>query len=298
MQEQREGYLKIIIDTEKDQWTVERVFRQSMGVSRSLLRRAKREENILLNGSRVNSNTRVRKGDCLELGINRQPSQVIPEQLALEILYEDRDLLAVNKPANMLVHPLTNQATGTLANGIVYHWQQHGEQDLVRLVHRLDRDTSGIVLVAKNAYIHQQLQQQMHREQFVRRYLAVVEGEPVPSKGIINAPIGLAPDSIIQRMVTPLGKPAISHYWVLRTWKQYSLICLELKTGRTHQVRIHMSYLGHPLLGDSLYGGQQLAIQRQALHCAYLSFYHPVTGRPTQLACPLPPDLKGLFTRH
>ena len=288
-------WIRIIIDKEMEQWTVERVLRQYKGVSRSLLRRAKVEENILLNGKRVKSNTSVYEGDCLELVMNQQPSLVVPEQIKLDILYEDSDLLAVNKPPQMLVHPLTSQATGTLANAVAYHWQKQGEQNLVRLVHRLDRDTSGTVLVAKNPYIHQQLQRQMQLGQLTRRYLAAVQGVPLPPRGIINAPIGLASGSIIQRVVTPAGKPAVSHYWVLRNFKHYSLVCLELKTGRTHQVRVHMAHLGHPLLGDSLYGGELGLIKRQALHCTYLAFTHPATGRPMQLACPLPEDIKNLL---
>lgn len=273
---------------------MERVLRKK-GISRSLLRRAKAGEQILLNGERVKSNHPVRKGDCLELLMEQQSSAVIPEQIKLNIIYEDEDLLAVSKPPQMLVHPLTNQATGTLANAIAHHWQQKGEQNLIRLVHRLDRDTSGLVLVAKNPYVHQQLQQQMQREQFVRRYLALVQGVPVPARGVIDAPIGLVPGSIIERVVTPTGKAAVSHYWVLRQDKYHSLVCLELKTGRTHQVRVHMAHLGHPLLGDSLYGGEMGLIKRQALHCAYLAFTHPITGKKMQLVCPLPEDMKGLL---
>ncbi|SHE73438.1 RluA family pseudouridine synthase [Desulforamulus putei] len=295
--EQKPGDARIkkCIDEHMDGWTVERVLRQGLGVSRSLMRSAKRKGNILLNGIPVKTNVSVKPGEVLELLMVTRGTSIIPQKMVLEFIYEDQDLLAVNKPPGMLVHPLTTETTGTLANGVLYHWLGQGATDCFRPVHRLDRDTSGMVLVAKNPYAQQQLQRQMNQGLFTRRYLALVEGRCQSPRGVINAPIGLAEGSIIKRAVTASGKPALSRYTVLRRFAGASLVCVELETGRTHQVRVHMAHLGHPLLGDTLYGGDDSQIKRQALHCAYLAFRHPGSGEPVKLACPLPADMRKVM---
>jgi len=292
---QKTNILKKVIEPVMEGWTVERVLRQELGMSRSLLRSAKKLGAIFINGQPVNSNERVKAGEVLEVCLVKEASSVIPQQMELAILYEDSDFLAVNKPPGMLVHPLTTEVTGTLANGVLYHWLQQGSADRFRPVHRLDRDTSGLVLVAKNAYMHHQLARQISAGRLSRRYLAVVEGHLQEEKGTIRAPIGLAEGSIIKRAVRTDGKPAVSHYRVLRQWPAGSLVMVELATGRTHQVRVHMAHRGHPLLGDCLYGGDDSIIKRQALHCAYLAFRHPVSGQLLKLACPLPGDMKELI---
>lgn len=289
------GKIHIVITNSLAGWTVQRVLRQELRVSRTLLRTAKRNGDILLDHLPVRTNVEVKAGQILELRMRNQETKVIPERMELDLLFEDTHLLAVNKPPGMLVHPLTTEPLGTLANGVIYHWQQQGITDQFRPVHRLDRDTSGIVLIAKNPYVHQQLQQQMKQGKFVRRYLALVAGEVFPRQGVIEASIALATDSYIKRMVSPDGKPAVSHYKVLRFLNGGSLVCVELETGRTHQVRIHLSYLGHPLWGDSLYGGDTTKIKRQALHCAYLAFIHPVKGTLMKIACPVPEDLRDIL---
>ncbi|ABO49882.1 pseudouridine synthase, RluA family [Desulforamulus reducens MI-1] len=290
--------LQLIIPQTMDGWTVERVLRREVGVSRTLLRRAKRNRVILLNQLPVKTNVTVKTGEVLELWMGSQETQVVPERMELNILYEDAHLLAVNKPPGMLVHPLTNETSGTLANGVLYHWLQQGTIDRFRPVHRLDRNTSGIVLIARNPYVQQQLQIQMKQGQFVRRYLALVKGKVQPEQGVIQAPIALEEGSFIKRMISPAGKEAISHYQVLRTFNQASLVRVELETGRTHQVRVHMAHMGHPLLGDSLYGGDTSNIKRQALHCAYLAFNHPVQGSRIKISCSVAGDIRQLMEEH
>ncbi|GAB6181557.1 RluA family pseudouridine synthase [Desulfotomaculum defluvii] len=289
------GKINIVISNSMAGWTVQKVLRQELRVSRTLLRAAKRNGDILLDRLPVKTNVLVKTGQVLELRMRNQETKVIPERMELNLLFEDTHLLAVNKPPGMLVHPLTTEPTGTLANGVIYHWQQQGITDHFRPVHRLDRDTSGIILIAKNPYMHQQLQQQMMQGKFVRRYLALVGGEVCPRQGVINAPIDLAAGSYIKRVITPRGKHAVSHYKVLRCVKGASLVCVELETGRTHQVRVHLAHLGYPLLGDSLYGGDTVKIKRQALHCAYLAFIHPVKGTLTKIVCPIPEDFKDIL---
>lgn len=287
--------IKTTVCQDQAGWTVERVLRQGLGVSRSLLRRAKQRRAILLDGQPVNSNVRVAPGAILEISMQQEVSSIVPEPMDLSIIYEDRDIMAVHKPPGMLVHPLTAEPTGTLANGVLYYWLQQGAPARFRPVHRIDRDTSGLVLVARNSYVHQQLQSQINQGLMCRRYLAMVTGNLAKQKGTITAPIDREAGSLIKRVVTPAGKPAITHYRVLRQLSWGSLIRVELVTGRTHQVRVHMSHIGHPLLGDDLYGGDLSLIKRQALHCAYLAFSHPVTGQLIKLACPLPGDMKALL---
>ncbi|AEG60895.1 RluA family pseudouridine synthase [Desulforamulus ruminis] len=295
MENHRENRIKIIIDQKMDGWLVEKVLRQALGVSRTLLRRAKRQEGILLNGEPVYSNVRVMPGQRLELVLAAEESRVMPQKLDLEIIYEDRDILAVNKPPGMLVHPLTTQVEGTLANGVLYHWRQQGIVDRFRPVHRLDRDTSGLVLVARSSYAHQQLARQMAQGLLTRRYLAVVQGKLDRQRGSICLPIAREESSFTRRRISPAGKTAITHFEVLHSFAGGSLVRLELETGRTHQIRVHLAYLGHPLWGDGLYGGDTSVIKRQALHCTYLAFRHPVTGKPLQLKSSLPEDMRSLL---
>lgn len=284
-----------VIELGMEGWKVERVLRQGLGVSRTLLRSAKRRMAIYLNGQPVRANVTVKSGEVLELYMEKQETDISPQQMALQILYEDDYLLAVNKPPAMLVHPLTYETTGTLANGVLYHWQRQGFVGRFRPIHRLDRNTSGIVLVAKNSYSHQQLQLQMNQGVFKRRYLAIVKGHIEPQAGTIRAPIGLSEGSFIKRTISAEGKPATSHYRILRRFMSGCLVAVQLETGRTHQVRVHMAHLGHPIYGDSLYGGDLTKIKRQALHCTYLAFHHPVNRNWIQLVCPLPEDIKNLI---
>lgn len=284
------------IGVEMNGWTVERILRQALGVSRTSLRRAKKQNAILLDGEPVHSNVRVSPGQRLEMVMVAEESRVTPQKLDLDVLYEDRDLLAVHKPPGMLVHPLTTQSGGTLANGVLYHWLQQGIVDRFRPVHRLDRDTSGLVLVARNSYAHQQLARQMSRGLLTRQYLAVAEGWFEQNQGTIRAPIAREEGGMIKRVVSPRGKLAVTHFEVLHRFVGGSLVRVELETGRTHQVRVHMAHLGHPLFGDSLYGGNTSKIKRQALHCRYLAFQHPVTGVLLELTCPVPKDMQDLIT--
>lgn len=293
----KETKLSVAIVAEMAGWSVERVLRQKLGTSRGLLRNAKRRQAIYLDGDPVKTITRVKEGQLLELALDRQESTVIPERMDLQYLYQDEALVALAKPPGMLVHPLSFETTGTLANGVVYDWLQQGVQDKFRPVHRLDRDTSGIVLVAKNAYVHQQIQLELQQDQVKRCYLALVQGRVDQTRGTIDAPIGLAEGSFIKRVISPLGKAARSDYVVLRQFARGALVWVKLHTGRTHQVRVHLAHLGHPLFGDDLYGGDTVQIKRQALHCAYLAFTHPLGGNELVLTCPLPEDMRLLMKK-
>ncbi len=221
------------------------------------------------------------------------------ENIPLQIVYEDDYILVVEKPANMSTIPSQGHQAHTLANAVVHHYEQIGHESAVHFVTRLDLDTSGLVLVAKYRHVHHLLSLAQQNDQIIKEYLAIVSGTPEPSQGAVQQPIGRVNDSIIKREVRTDGQFAHTLYRTIDTVNHrqaiYSLLRLRLLTGRTHQIRVHMAWLGHPLLGDALYGGDCTILQRQALHCAYLSFTHPITGVPIQLESILPEDLQQVL---
>jgi 23S rRNA pseudouridine1911/1915/1917 synthase len=281
------------IDQDEAGGTVGGLLRRK-GFSRTLIRGLKRAGQVLLNGVPVYMREPVSAGDILTVKLPPDGATILePERHPLEILYEDADLLAVNKPAGMLVHPVGCEQRGTLANAVLYHWRVRGVKARFRPVYRLDRDTSGIVLVAVGHFAAQQLARQLTTGTLCRRYLAVVEGLP-DSRGTVDLPLALQPGTTARWMVAPGGKRAVTHYRVIRKLRGTALLSLGLETGRTHQIRVHMSHVGHPLVGDALYGGDTALLDRQALHAAVIAFNHPRTGVPVKLCSPLPADMRGL----
>jgi 23S rRNA pseudouridine1911/1915/1917 synthase len=218
-------------------------------------------------------------------------SQITPEDIPLAIIYEDDWLLVVDKPAGMLVHPTSSQPGGTLANAVIYYYRQQRYSHSFHPVQRLDRNTSGLLAIAKLSSIHHL----MNKQRLRRQYLAIATGTPHVTEGSIDLPIARHPDSIIIRIVSSNGQDAVTHYRVLQSFPTASLLQLELETGRTHQIRLHLSHIGHPLLGDDLYGGKTDLIARQALHSYFLELHHPITGSVISLSSPLPQDLEQLL---
>jgi 23S rRNA pseudouridine1911/1915/1917 synthase len=225
-------------------------------------------------------------------------SDVEPVPVALDVAFEDTALLVVNKPAGILVHPVTAGATDTLANGIAHHFAAQGLETKIHLVHRLDRDTSGLVLVAKDAAVHARLDRQLRARTLRRGYLALVDGVMEEDEGTIDAPIGRDPGDPPLRAVRSDGAPARTRFRVVERYPAASLVALELETGRTHQVRVHLAHRGHPVLGDRWYGRRGLdLIARQALHAARLSLTHPLTREPLAFEAPPPADMAQLRER-
>lgn len=224
-----------------------------------------------------------------------QSSGLLAEKLPLNILYEDDYLLVVNKEYGMNTIPSREHPRGSLANGLAGYYNSKNLKATTHIVTRLDRDTSGIVLIAKHRHIHHLLSQQQIMRTISRRYLAFAEGQFQESKGTIDKPIGRSDDSIIKREVRNDGQTAITHFSVEKVYNDFTVVELSLETGRTHQIRVHLSSIGHPLLGDNLYGGNRAHINRQALHCAYLKFIHPVTGEICSFSAPLPKDMQRLL---
>lgn len=255
---------------------------------------------LLQNGSPVFTNQHIHNGDILTVTLteNENSPNVKPMPLPLDIVYGDEDILVVNKPADMPVHPSQNHYENTLANAVSHYEHEQGNSCVFRCITRLDRDTTGLVLIARHSLSASILGSMMNRGEIRREYLAVVMGIPFPETGRIDAPIGRVTGSTIERRIDPLsGEHAVTHYRVLDSdrSKNISLLRLSLETGRTHQIRVHMKSIGHPLPGDFLYCPDYSLISRQALHSCFIRFIHPIKKAPIVLEAPLPNDISGLF---
>ena len=256
------------------------------------------EDGILLDGVRVNTRCIPRAGQVLSVRLSdpERRSGVVPAPGPLDIVYEDGDLVVVNKAAGVPVHPGPGHFDDTLGNFLLRHYDQEGEEADFHPVHRLDRGTSGLLAVAKHAHAQESLKNQLHTPAFRREYLAVCLGAPEPPAGAVDAPLGPKPGSLVEQMVRPDGKAARTRYETLAVYKDRALLRLELDTGRTHQIRVHMAHLGHPLAGDFLYGTEDRAlISRPALHSWKLSLCHPITGETMTFTAPMPADMLGLL---
>lgn len=249
--------------------------------------------NCKVNKSNCTKNYRVKVGDIIELTVpvNQEP-EILPENIPIDIVYEDNDLLVVNKPKGMVVHPAPGHYSGTLVNSLMYHCKDSlsGINGIIRpgIVHRIDKDTSGLLIVAKNDNAHNGLAEQIKAHSFTRRYEAVVVGG-VKENGTVNAPIARHKTDRKKMAVLNEGREAITHYEVIANYSKYSHLRLKLETGRTHQIRVHMAYIGHPVAGDNVYGdGKPKWLEGQCLHAREIGFVHPVTKQELYFTSPLP----------
>ena len=274
-------------------------FLREKGYSRQLLRQLKETENGLLrNGQPTFMTIALKNGDRIRVRLLEKAEgseAIMPAPLPFEIVYEDEDLLVINKPADMPIHPSFQNHGNTLADALTWHYQQQGKEFVYRCINRLDRDTTGLLIVAKHQLSASILSDMVRKREIHRKYLAIVEGIP-PEKGTISAPIGRKEGSAILREVNfETGEPARTHFTRLETRNGLSLVSLKLETGRTHQIRVHMGYIGCPLIGDYLYYPDHTRINRQALHSYRLSFFHPITGKALSFTAPLPEDMERAF---
>ena len=256
-------------------------------------------ESVLLNGVFSYMNQTLHTGDILTIQISEMQSseKVPPVNLPLPIVYEDEDIIVINKPAGMPIHPSLNNYTNSMANALAWYYREQGKPFIFRCSNRLDRDTSGLTVVAKHLVSGNILSSMVARREFHREYLAIVRGSVTPESGTINAPLARKEGTIIERTVDwERGETAITHYKVIAEKNGHSLVSLRLETGRTHQIRIHMKYLGFPLIGDYLYNPDMEYMTRQALHSHRIAFIHPITGKPMEFTAPLPEDMASVLS--
>ncbi|MTD38989.1 RluA family pseudouridine synthase [Erwinia sp. CPCC 100877] len=261
--------------------------------SRSQIQQWLKEQNITVNGEVIRSNYKVKANDEIVINIPEPVELAIQaENIPLDIVYEDDDLLVINKPQGMVVHPSAGHMTGTLVNALLYHVKDLSSiNGVIRpgIVHRIDKDTSGLLMVAKNDRAHGILADQLKNKTSLRKYVALVHGEIAHEKGEINAPIGRSKNDRKMQAVIEGGKEAVTHFEVLERFEGYTLVQLQLETGRTHQIRVHMKYIGYPVAGDPLYGPRKtLKGHGQFLHAEVLGFKHPTTGQMMIFDAPLP----------
>ncbi|KKB38104.1 RluA family pseudouridine synthase [Bacillus thermotolerans] len=281
-----------------DQGKLLREFLAEQQLSRRALTDIKFEGGLIsVNGREVNVRYVLQEGDEVAVIFpEERPSEGIQrEDLPLSVVYEDDYLLVIAKPPGMNTIPSREHPAGSLANGLLGYYAKQGIQATAHIVTRLDRDTSGLVLIAKHRHVHHLCSQMQQEGRISRAYEALADGMFARREGVIEEPIGRKPSSIIEREVREDGQYACTAYEVVRVFRNCTHVRLKLYTGRTHQIRVHLSYMGHPLLGDDLYGGPAGQISRQALHCGQLSFQHPMTKEQMSFSLPLPEDMKQVI---
>ena len=275
-------------------------------ISRTVIQKLIEDREVLVNGHTSKSGYALKMGDKVQLkslGMHVKNTSITPNSLPLDIIYEDEDLLVVNKAAGMVVHPAPGHRDDTLVNALAAYCPGIVQEDLglrPGIIHRLDKDTSGLIIIAKNAVAHLALAGQMKRHEIIKRYLALVEGVVALDQGSIDAPIGRNPRHRQQMAVTVVkSREARTHFRVQQRFSRHTLLLLELETGRTHQIRVHLRAIGHPVVGDPVYGSgninRGLSLGRQFLHAFQLIFTHPTTGDVIHLEAPLPKDLQAVL---
>ncbi len=284
--------IEVLVDASRAGRSVKDILRNDLRVSAAILTQLKKEKDgILLEGNPVFATAKVREGEVLKITIRDGVSRMEKAEIPLSVLYEDEDVILLNKPRNMPTHPSQNHYGDTLANGLMGYFG--GQNFIFRAITRLDKDTSGVVLVAKNPLSGAILVEDMKLGRIQKEYLAVTNGAPSPLSGMLDAPIRRRAESIVLRCVSPDGREAITQYETLKQGRNLSLVRLIPLTGRTHQLRVHLSHLGCPIFGDDLYGAPQKE-EKTRLHCGKLQFIHPISGKEMTIEAPLPEDMISL----
>lgn len=287
--------LEYIIETNES--NINQILQNELNISSRLLYKLIKNKQILLNNNICDTRNHANTGDLLIINFDYKEdnSNIVSIEMNLDIVYEDEWLLVINKPAGIAVHPSILHYSDSLCNGIRFYFDSIGLKKKIRPVNRLDLNTSGLVVFAKCEYIQECLISQMKDNVFKKEYLAICDGIFENRYGTIDLPIARKENSIIERCVSEIGQPSITHYEVLKEFNNYSLVKCVLETGRTHQIRVHMSAISHPLIGDTLYGYISDLIDRQALHCYKLKFVHPITKKFIDFCGEIPLDLKKLI---
>ncbi|MGE7872136.1 RluA family pseudouridine synthase [Bacillus paramycoides] len=284
-------------------WTIQSVaegilvreFLKTKGISKAALTDIKFHGGAIeVNGEHASVRHKLQAGEELQVffPVEERSEGMIAENIPLCIVYEDDAVLVMNKEAYMSTIPSREHPSGSVANALLYHYDKQHLASTVHIVTRLDRDTSGLMLIAKNRFVHHLLSKQHQQKGVKRTYEAIVHGMILEEVGTIDAPIGRKADSIIERTVCEDGQRAVTHFKVMESFPNKTRVALELETGRTHQIRVHMAHIGHPLLGDDLYGGQRDVMKRQALHSTSLTFYHPILEKEVTFTSSIPDDMQ------
>ena len=277
---------------------------QCSDLTRSYINKLCKEERAALNGKTSKGNKKCKEGDVITLQVPEPTElEILPEEMNLDIVYEDQDVILINKPKGMVVHPAVGHYSGTLVNGLMAHCKDDlsGINGVLRpgIVHRIDKDTTGILIVCKNDMAHQSIAKQLYDHSITRKYHAIVYGNIKEEEGTVNAPIGRSLKDRKKMGIVMDGKHAVTHYKVLKRLKKgFTYIECQLETGRTHQIRVHMASIGHPLLGDEVYSNRKspFKLQGQTLHAKTLGFIHPTTGEYLEIDAPLPEYFEHLLT--
>ena len=279
-----------------NEFNINQILQNKLNISSRLLFKLIKNNRIFLNGTICDTRNNANIGDLLTIDFNYEEdnSNIVPTKMNLDIVFEDDWLLVINKPAGIAIHPSILHYSDSLCNGVRFYFDSIGLKKKVRPVNRLDLNTSGLVIFAKCEYIQECLISQMKNNTFKKEYLCFCDGIFENKTGTINLPIARKENSIIERCISEEGQASITHYKVLKEFNNYSLVKCLLETGRTHQIRVHLSSIGHNLIGDSLYGSISDLINRQALHCYKLNFVHPITNNFMDFCGELPLDLKNL----
>lgn len=295
--------LKHEVKAVDDKKKIKVFLKDDLELSSRFIKKAGKEKRVFVNGKVVMMNYILSEGEIVEVELQREESQDIePEDIDIEVVYEDDDILVLNKRPFMVVHPTKNCNTGTLANGILYYFKKTNQNCIVRLVSRLDMNTSGLIIIGKNQFAHMQLSTEMKTERFQKRYLALVHGNLKEKEGTINKPIYRVGGDELARIIDERGKESVTHYKVIESFDGADLVECLLETGRTHQIRVHLQSLGHPIFSDELYGKEfyendKEYMKRQALHAYGLDFYSPRSKEKLSLRADLPDDFKSAIKK-
>ncbi len=289
----------IVIEVDEEGKTLEE-FLYDKDISGRLFRKLFKQKNIFVNGANVRKEHILKSGDIISLVIEDEYEDTVPEFIPLDIIYEDYDVLVLNKQPYIVVHPTKSHQQNTISNGISYYFKSKGINRKIRFVNRLDMNTSGILIVAKSSFAHQQMALQFERNQVEKKYIAVVDGVVEKDEDIIELPVGREEEKSVKKIVTDDGKNAITKYKVLERYHDATLLDIQIFTGKSHQIRVHLNHIGHPIIGDTLYFKPSEHIGRQALHSYYLKIKLPRDGREMEFKAPIPEDIKNLieFLKH
>ncbi len=293
--EESESLVTFKVKTDEEK--IETTLKTEFSVSSRLFCKLIKNRSLFLNGENAHRKDKAKIGDIITIILpDEEDTNVKQDDIPFEIIYEDFDLVLINKQPNIVVHPTKNHPYGTILNGMSYYFEQNDIKKKVRFVNRLDRDTSGVLVLAKNSFGHQQMSKQFIEDTVEKGYMAVVDGIVEDDEGVIDAPIEREDDedSII-RVVREDGKESITRYKVVERYKNTTLLSLKLETGRTHQIRVHLKHIGHPIVGDPLYNKEIELISRQALHSYYLKFNSVRSGEPIEIRAELPEDIKRVI---